>query len=169
MQIKEEIDAYEPEYVKMNEYGAKLTEGQEDDPQYMLLKQVRHRDSAARAHGARRPSSPVRWPHPRAGRFLHTSVGASSHGARCSMAHASVSLTLLRQASPFLCTCHPLIAFCARLVPRSVHRASAHGIMCERNAEIRRECCALGIEVLRGARLVSALLCSRLAGRAYTG
>jgi hypothetical protein len=39
-QLKDEIDAYAPEYAKMKEFGDKVTEGQED-PQYMFLRQVR--------------------------------------------------------------------------------------------------------------------------------
>ena len=39
-QLKDEIDAYAPEYAKMKEFGEKVTEGQED-PQYMFLRQVR--------------------------------------------------------------------------------------------------------------------------------
>ncbi|XP_041353644.1 spectrin beta chain-like isoform X2 [Gigantopelta aegis] len=38
-QIKDEIDAYAPEYAKIKEFGDKVTEGQEHDPQYMFLKQ----------------------------------------------------------------------------------------------------------------------------------
>ena len=38
-QLKDEIDAYAPEYAKMKEFGDKVTEGQ-DDPQYMFLAQV---------------------------------------------------------------------------------------------------------------------------------
>lgn len=38
-QLKDEIDAYAPEYAKMKEFGDKVTEGQED-PQYMFLRQV---------------------------------------------------------------------------------------------------------------------------------
>ncbi|XP_060077133.1 spectrin beta chain-like isoform X2 [Ylistrum balloti] len=37
-QLKDEIDAYAPEYAKMKEFGDKVTEGQED-PQYMFLRQ----------------------------------------------------------------------------------------------------------------------------------
>eukprot|EP00106_Octopus_bimaculoides_P014006 XP_014781448.1 PREDICTED: spectrin beta chain-like [Octopus bimaculoides] len=37
-QLKDEIDAYAPEYAKMKEFGDKVTEGQ-DDPQYMFLRQ----------------------------------------------------------------------------------------------------------------------------------
>lgn len=37
-QLKDEIDAYAPEYAKMKEFGDKITEGQ-DDPQYMFLRQ----------------------------------------------------------------------------------------------------------------------------------
>ena len=37
-QLKDEIDAYAPEYAKMKEFGEKVTEGQ-DDPQYMFLQQ----------------------------------------------------------------------------------------------------------------------------------
>ncbi|KAJ8308165.1 hypothetical protein KUTeg_013039 [Tegillarca granosa] len=37
-QLKDEIDAYSPEYAKMKEFGEKITEGQED-PQYMFLRQ----------------------------------------------------------------------------------------------------------------------------------
>lgn len=38
-QLKDEIDAYAPEYAKMKDFGDKVTEGQED-PQYMFLRQV---------------------------------------------------------------------------------------------------------------------------------
>lgn len=38
-QLKDEIDAYAPEYAKMKDFGEKVTEGQED-PQYMFLRQV---------------------------------------------------------------------------------------------------------------------------------
>ena len=38
-QLKDEIDAYAPEYAKMKEFGDKVTEG-EEDPQYMFLRQV---------------------------------------------------------------------------------------------------------------------------------
>ena len=38
-QVKEEIDAYAPEYAKMKEFGDRVTEGQ-TDPQYMFLAQV---------------------------------------------------------------------------------------------------------------------------------
>ena len=38
-QVKEEIDGYAPEYAQMKEYGAKVTEGQED-VQYMFLREV---------------------------------------------------------------------------------------------------------------------------------
>lgn len=37
-QLKDEIDAYAPEYAKMKEFGDKVTDGQ-DDPQYMFLRQ----------------------------------------------------------------------------------------------------------------------------------
>ena len=37
--LKDEIDAYAPEYAKMKEFGDKVTDGQ-DDPQYMFLRQV---------------------------------------------------------------------------------------------------------------------------------
>lgn len=37
-QLKDEIDAYAPEYAKMKDFGDKVTEGQED-PQYMFLRQ----------------------------------------------------------------------------------------------------------------------------------
>ena len=40
-QIKEEINAYAPEYSQMKEYGAKVVEGQDDDVQYMFLREVR--------------------------------------------------------------------------------------------------------------------------------
>ena len=38
-QIREEIDAYAPEYSQMKEYGEKVVEGQED-VQYMFLREV---------------------------------------------------------------------------------------------------------------------------------
>lgn len=38
-QLKDEIDAYNPEYAKMKEFGDHVTEGQ-TDPQYMFLAQV---------------------------------------------------------------------------------------------------------------------------------
>lgn len=38
-QLKDEIDAYAPEYAKMKDFGDKVTDGQED-PQYMFLRQV---------------------------------------------------------------------------------------------------------------------------------
>lgn len=38
-QIKEEIDAYAPEYSQMKEYGVNVVEGQ-DDAQYVLLREV---------------------------------------------------------------------------------------------------------------------------------
>lgn len=38
-QLKDEIDAYAPEYAKMKDFGDKVTKGQED-PQYMFLRQV---------------------------------------------------------------------------------------------------------------------------------
>lgn len=41
-QIREEIDAYAPDYSQMKEYGEKVVEGQED-VQYMFLREVRHR------------------------------------------------------------------------------------------------------------------------------
>ena len=39
-QLRDEIDTYAPEYAKIKEFGDKVTEGQESDPQYMFLKQV---------------------------------------------------------------------------------------------------------------------------------
>ena len=38
-QLKDEIDAYSPEYAKMKDFGDRVTEGQ-TDPQYMFLAQV---------------------------------------------------------------------------------------------------------------------------------
>ena len=38
-QLKDEIDAYCPEYAKMKDFGDRVTEGQ-TDPQYMFLAQV---------------------------------------------------------------------------------------------------------------------------------
>lgn len=38
-QLKDEIDAYAPDYTKMKEFGEKVTEGQ-TDPQYIFLEQV---------------------------------------------------------------------------------------------------------------------------------
>ncbi|XP_013410395.1 spectrin beta chain-like [Lingula anatina] len=38
-QIKEEIDRYAPDYAQMKEYGAKVCEGQTDDPQYLFLRE----------------------------------------------------------------------------------------------------------------------------------
>lgn len=46
-QLKDEIDAYAPEYAKMKEFGDKVTEGQED-PQYMFLRQVNSRTNLER-------------------------------------------------------------------------------------------------------------------------